>query len=302
MALIMPTLLRETKFTFDRRSARQILVFSLPIGLSTIPTTIVLSADRYFIAHLSTIHDLGVYTLAYKLGNVVQSFLVMPFMLAWGPFVFSKEHEDGAKETFRDIVKYFVMISLAIVVLISILQIDLIRILTSNMEYYAATRIVPFISYAFFFYGFSNVVRVAGINITGKTYYTMIIAIIGMCVNLVANYFFVLIFGADGAAYSLLLTFFVIAALSFSVSTKLYPIDYEIRKMFLFLVVSIIVVTISQTSDLDDSSYGLSFRMLLVFSFVFYLFQCGLSRQEKDRLKLTIATKFNSIISQRNSN
>ena len=293
LIIVFPAIVREIRFTFDRLFVRKILIYAVPLGLAVLPATIIFMADRYFILRLASMHDLGIYALAYKMGIILKVFVIMPFMLAWGPFVFSKEREDNAKYIYSTITKYFVMISLIFVVFISIMQIDIIKLLTKNPDYYGATKIVPLICYAIFFYGFSNVVRGVGIRITGKTYYTTAIMIIGMCVNLVMNYILIKSFGVVGAAYALLITFIIVFILSYIVSNRLYIINYELVKIFTLIIVSIIPIVISQVLDTLEQQYGIFIRMFLVMLLPVCMYYLGLSKDERDKaiLKLFVLRK-----------
>jgi len=235
LIIILPTIFREIKFKIDKHLLSSILAFSVPLALAILPRTIIFMSDRYFIVRLGSLHDLGIYALAYKFGSIMMVFVIMPFMLAWGPFVFSKEREDNAKYIYSMATKYFVMISLAFVVIISIIQADIIKVLTKNTTYYGAIEIVPILCYAFFFFGFSNVIRGVGVRISGKTYYTTAIMVIGLCINIIMNFILIRQFGISGAAYSLLITFIVIFILSYIFSMKLYPVDHEIGKIIRYI-------------------------------------------------------------------
>ena len=206
LAMVLPALFREIGWTFEIRLVKDILIYGVPLGLAQIPTTFMFMADRYFLARLTSLSDLGIYALAYKLGNVINVFLVMPFALAWAPFVFAHEQEKDAKILYARMTNYLVIIGLALVVIISTLSLDVIKLLTHRSEFQTAYKIVPFLSYAFFFYGLGYVFR-TGILLSAKTYFTTIIMIISLCFNLISNYVLIKVFGYAGAAYSFLLTF-----------------------------------------------------------------------------------------------
>lgn len=282
LLVLSPYLLREIRLTFNRHLIGKILTYSVPLALALLPLTVIFMADRYFILRFASMHDLGIYALAYKLGMILKAFLVMPFMLAWGPFVFSKEREENAKDIYSTSTKYFVMTVLSFVVFISIMQIDIIKLLTKNTDYYAATKIVPIICYAIFFYGFSSVVRGVGIRITGKTYYTTAIMIIGMCVNFVMNYILIKSFGFLGAAYSLLITFITVFTLSYIASSRVYFIDYELMKIFTLIIVSVVVVIISQISHTLNLQYDFFIRIFLLTLFPVSMYYWALTKDERE--------------------
>jgi O-antigen/teichoic acid export membrane protein len=286
LIIFLPYIFRNIALTFDVLLVGKILSFSVPLALAALPVTIIFMADRYFIIRLAGLTDLGAYALAYKIGVILKTFVIMPFMLAWGPFVFSKESEENAKTIYSSSVKYFVIIALSFVVLISVLQIDIIKLLTKNADYYSAIKIVPFICYALFFYGLSNVFRGVGIRISGKTYYTTLIMIAGMCLNLLMNFLLIPIIGISGAAYSLLSTFIFVCTLSYIISNKLYQVNYEVEKILTFIIVSIFIIVLSQILYGVKFQYCFIVRIFLIITFYLYIYCFGLTKIERKKIQL----------------
>lgn len=289
--IVIPALFKDVNFSFNIHFVRRILSFSVPLGLAVIPVTIIFMADRYFIIRLTSLHDLGIYALAYKFGSILKAFVIMPFMLAWGPFVFSKESEDNAKDIYAEATRYFVIITLSFVVLISILQIDIVKILTKSSEYQVATKVIPVICYSFFFYGLSKIVAGVGIRISGKTYYTTGIMLTGMCVNIAGNYILINSFGFFGAAYSLLSTFIVVFFLSYISSVRLYRVNYEVANIFKIVSFSAIIVAFSQVLSSHAFNYGFVIRISLVFFYFFCIYYMELSTYERTRIRLLFFEK-----------
>ena len=198
--------------------------------------------------------------------------------------------------------KYFVMISLAFVVIISIIQADIIKVLTKNTTYYGAIEIVPILCYAFFFFGFSNVIRGVGVRISGKTYYTTAIMVIGLCINIIMNFILIRQFGISGAAYSLLITFIVIFILSYIFSMKLYPVDHEIGKIVRYTTASVIIVIFSQISNTVNLQYDFIVRIFLLLSFFTYMYCWGISTNERKKIHLNIVTPCRNLYAKIKSN
>lgn len=290
MILISPTIYREIRFQIDVNSLTKIFSYSLPLGFALLPSTLIFMADRYFIIRLSNLHDLGIYALAYKLSNFLRMFIIMPFLLSWGPFVFLKEREENAKDIYSMTFKYFAMIAFAFVVLISVLQIDIIKILAKNPDYHAASRIVPILCYALMLLGLSSVIRGVGIRISGKTYFTTITMVFGLCLNIIMNFILIKQFGIIGASYSLLITSMGIFVMSYVFSIKLYPVNYKIGKLALFFVASLILITLSQVLSTIGIFDNFMVRVLMVLLYFTFLYFTGLSVEERVKLILALKT------------
>lgn len=291
LVMVFPTLVREIRWTFEFRLVKSILIYAVPLGLAQIPLTLIFMADRYYLARLTSLSDLGIYALAYKLGNIINFFLVMPLSLAWAPFVFAHEQDDDARTLYSRMTNYFVIVGLSAVVIISIFSIDIIKLMTHRPEFQAAYGITPLLCYAFFFFGLASFFR-TGVLLSAKTYFITIIMIISLCLNLISNYVFIKAFGYVGAAYSLLLTILCVTVLSYIYSSRIYFIKYDFGKLSMMTMVSIIVIVLSRIFIPANNWQGFLFRIGLVILFVVYLYFGAIPRKEREHFKIRLVRKF----------
>ncbi len=282
LVIIIPLLIKDIGMVFDISLIKKILKFSVPVGFSILPLTLIFMADRYFISHFQNLHSLGIYALGYKIGSILKTFIIMPFALAWTPFVFSKEKDEDAKEIFSRITTYYIMFGLICVTGISLLGVDIIKLLSKNNEYWKAYRVLPAICYSFFLYGLSQVIRI-GCLITGKTIYITITMCIGLFCNLLLNYFLISPFGYTGSAYALLITFITINILSYIFSSRLYYIQYDFIKILKIAIFSILVIGMGMWSAVLSNIPGIILRLSLICIFVAYIFS-NISIIEKQKL------------------
>src|SRR5690606_1564385 len=76
-------------------------------------------------------------------------------------------------------------------------------------------------------------------KITDKTKFGAYISIIGAMVTLVINFLFIKMYGYKASAVATLLAYAIMMVLSYYYGRKYYPIPYNIKKMSLYLFLSI---------------------------------------------------------------
>lgn len=290
VAIALPSLIREIKLTFEMKMVKEILQFALPLGLSHLPLTIIFMADRYILAHLASLSQLGIYTLASKLGKFIKEFVILPFRLSWGPFIFANENTQNANFIYSKMTTYFSIVATAIIVLVSVFSFDLISLLTSKQEYQRAGEIVPIICYAFLFFGLCFFLG-TGIRLSKKTYYLTIVMTISASINIPLNYVLIDLYGYKGAAYTIFITFFIAMILTYWASSKVYNIDYEVRRISLILLSSTFIIGCALYVRLTSNLLDFSFRIGLVVIYFIIMYFIGLSSSERAQLTRLIGAK-----------
>ena len=93
-------------------------------------------------------------------------------------------------------------------------------------QYWPASSVVIWISLAYAFY-FLNYVLVAGINISGKSYYQMIAIALAAVLNIFLNALLIPSWGITGAAFATTIAYFIQLVLTGMFAQRLYPIPYR---------------------------------------------------------------------------
>ncbi len=100
-------LLRRVGVRFDGVIFGKLWRYGLPLVPSAFATFVVAYADRFLLRNFGTLDDVGVYSLAYKFGFLVQFLLIGPFHTVWDPRIFDVVKRPDAKETFARILTYW---------------------------------------------------------------------------------------------------------------------------------------------------------------------------------------------------
>lgn len=269
---LIPGLVKATKLSFSKPHLKEMLSFGLPLVPGGLGTWILTVSDRYFLLFLSTTHELGLYSLGYKFGLVVQGLIVGPFTLAWGPFFWSTATEENAKEVYSSVLTYFVLIAMFVALALSVLSKELLMIMATP-PFHEAYKIIPLIALSYVLYG-CYFILAAGFNLEKKTKYVPLIVGVAAAMNLGLNFLLIPSYGAMGAAIATLISYLMLPIGSYFVSRRFHPIKYEwsrLAKIFIAAVL-IYVGSLDITNDCVIISGLLKVLTLLAYPVLLYVF------------------------------
>jgi O-antigen/teichoic acid export membrane protein len=222
---LIVTLIKRAGFSFSRDELKRMLAFGLPLVPAGLSAWILTLADRYFLQFLSTPEQLGLYSLGYKFGLVISGLLVAPFLTAWAPFAFSIFKEKTAKQVYSRAFTYFVLVAMLAALALSVLSREVLAIMATP-AFHDAYKVIPLIALSYVLYGCFQLLGV-GLGLMAKTRYSALIVTVAAILNLGLNYLLIPDYGMMGAAWATLISYLVLAVLSFVVSRRFYAVNYE---------------------------------------------------------------------------
>ncbi len=237
--LMIPVMLRQFNFIFDKVLLKAALNFGVPLVFSGIGIMLINLSDRYILKVLMNNETVGLYDLGYRFAGVINMFLILPFGFTLMPAAYKIYGKDGDKRYYTKLMTYFTFILVWAGLALSIFSKEIIETLTFNPDYYPAYTIVPIIVFAYVFSGMRNVVSL-GMFLTKNTKYIAYITLFIAALNIGLNFIVIPYFGMIGAAYNTLFSFIIYYWLSLKISDRYYKIPFEHKKLFQILGVGII--------------------------------------------------------------
>lgn len=213
------------KLKFNQTYARDALLFGLPLIPHIMAAGVMDLSDRLFIRELISREELGVYDIGYKIGSIIL-ILQASLILAWLPYFYEKlKHIDQTNKHKVVGISYVLMLGLLIGAALLWLVSPLIYDLFVGQDFSAGIIYVPYVALSYVFLGFYKMF--AGyLFYLKKTWTLSIIAIFNTVLNLVLNYILIREYGAIGAAYATLISYFCFFILVAFVSQRLYPMPW----------------------------------------------------------------------------
>ncbi|WP_109436164.1 oligosaccharide flippase family protein [Aquimarina sp. AU119] len=258
------------KYRFDKVLWKRMMKYSLPILIAGVAFSINETFDRIILDYLlpedTAEHVVGVYSACYKLALFMTLFSTA-FRLGIEPFFFNYSENKNAPETYARITKYFVafgaLILLGVVIFVHILKVFIIR----DQAYWEAVKIVPIIVLANLCLGIYHNLSV-WYKITDRTKFGAYISVVGAGLTLLLNFILIPRYSYLGSAIATLVAYGSMMLLSWYFGRKYYPIPYNLKKIGMYLTLSISFSILS--FYIFDSNYMISIPLLLVFLVILY--------------------------------
>ena len=274
--LLVPSMLRF-KLSFDWKLLKKMLAYSLPIMIGSLAFVTNENLDKLLLGHLVGEQEMGIYAACYKLG-VFMTLYIFAFRLGAEPFFFNNADKKNAKETYAKILNWFTIVG-ALFMLIVVLYLDVFAsILLGKEEYFSALIIVPIILLANLFLGIYNNLSI-WYKLTDRTKYGMYFSIIGAFLTIVLNLWLIPKIGFIGSAWATLTAYGSMMLLSYFVGKKYYPVNYDLKKLIIYLILAIAFCVVSFLNF--RGNYWISTFLLLIFVGKIYW-------SEKEELKVIL--------------
>lgn len=240
--LFIPELFRIS-LKFDRKLARQMLLYSIPLMVAGLPGIINDGLDRLLFRFFSPEGGdwratLGVYQAAVKLAVIMNLFIQM-FRYAAEPFFFAREREKNSKELYAKVMEYFVAFCMFIFLGV-LLYMDLLGLILGR-DFRGALGTVPFMLFSYMLLGILFNVSM-WYKLSGHTKFAVNITLSGLAVTAVINMTLMpyLSYWASVAAH--LLSALVMLLYSLRLGNKYYPVPYRWRRIMEYIAVAIVIL------------------------------------------------------------
>ncbi len=278
--LLLIPILMKFKLNFDFKLLKKMLQYSWPIAVAGIAYVINENLDKYLIKQELGDFKMGIYAACYKLA-IFMNLYIMAFRLGAEPFFFNHADKKNAKETYAKIMNFFVIIG-ALVLVGIVVYIDILKeLFIRNSEYWDAIIIVPIVLLANLFLGIYHNLAI-WYKLTDKTRYGMYFSIFGAIITVVINVWLIEKIGIIASAWATLAAYSSMAIVSYFYGKKHYPIQYNLQKIGVYLIVSVIISYLSFVQF--RGNYWVSTLFVLIFVGIIYW-------NEKEKLKQLLFKK-----------
>ena len=231
----------KINFKVDKVLWKKMLKYALPVLVAGVAFSINETFDRVLLERLLPESiaktSVGMYSACYKLALFMMLFATA-YRLGIEPFFFSQSKTKDATKNYAKTLEFFVICG-ALILLVVVVFVDVLKsILIPNEAYWEAMKVVPILLLAYLFLGIYHNLSV-WYKITDRTKFGAYISVIGAGITLLVNLMFIASFNYMASAMATLSAYVSMTLLSYYFGRKHYPIPYNIKKIGLYLVLSI---------------------------------------------------------------
>jgi len=214
-----------------------LLRFGVPAVVTSFAAMSIDWVDRIFIQRMLTSADVGVYSVGYKLGSIVNTLLVTPFAQIWNPMMIEYRSHGDVGEFFSKIVSYYFLASSLILVTVCVFVRDALPFVARSQGYLAASPVILLVMTGYLLNGSANILA-AGLIYERRISRIAVIYYVIAVLNIGLNFYFIPRFGITGAAITSLLTYALMPLVIYLDASRYFPIRFEAERLFRISIIA----------------------------------------------------------------
>ena len=229
-------------------------------------------SDRFIIKYNSFNEELGLYTLAFQFGLIIQ-LIGVGINSTWGPLIAKIIRKQENNKNLNNIMSQCTYIVLLLIITICFLG-KIIVINFLNNDYYGAIKDIPVIVWCFgfcFLYGFPSSILIA----KGQTNKLAKIALITFLINFGGNIILVPILKEYGAAIMTLISYIIMTIIAILATKNIKEIDLSYIPLIKIVSIAICAFTISWKLSNDSTAINIIIYLVCA-SFLYFISKTSL--------------------------
>lgn len=196
---------------FDRPLLAEMASYGFPLVPAAVAGWALIVLDRFVLGSLRGLTEVGLYTVAYTLGDKIMQLVTMPLMLTMMPSLFEsyeKHGQDLAEKVQMQFTRYFAILTLPLLAGMAAAA-QVFMFVFTGPQYREAYAVLPIVAAGSMLGSFAQVAG-AGLGIHKKTTLIMVNTIVAAAVNVGLNYLLIPRFGYTAAAWDTLASYGVL--------------------------------------------------------------------------------------------
>lgn len=276
--------LNQFEFKFEWRAIKVMLNFSFPLIFAEISGSVFIVTSRYALNFLTSLENVGIFSLGYKIANTINVFILASAMLAITPMIYKKMNDPSSKRFYSKIMTYLGFGLMICILWVSLFSWEIVKFLAKNKEYWDASYVIPILAFTILFTMLRDISQ-TGLHITKKTKIVALSISFMAVINLLLNILLIPIWRSIGAALATLIAQIIFFLIIYSFAQKWYPIPYEIKKILKLIIVGGVLYGMGQLTNDFNLLPRLLIKHLLILLYPIILYYWNFYDQiELDRI------------------
>ncbi|WP_312341837.1 lipopolysaccharide biosynthesis protein [Chryseobacterium binzhouense] len=232
---------------FDFKLWKRIMNYSWPVMIAGLAGIVNQTLDRQFLKFLlpkdEAKHQIGVYGAVYKIATFITVFR-QAYQLGIEPYFFSSFKDKNNHKTYAVLMDVFVICNCLIYIGLMVNLQWISEKYLKNPLYYEGIEIIPFVMLGALFLGIYLNLSI-WYKLSDQTRVGLYISLIGAAITILINFIFIPKYGYWASAFAALITYSSMMIISYIWGKIQYPIHYNIKKILIYLSLSVVISMIS---------------------------------------------------------
>lgn len=200
---------------FDRSTLSELSKFGLPLVPVAVASWALVLLDRYVLLWLSGETAVGVYSVAYSLGEKIMQLVTVPLLLTMAPSLtetFEKRGQALAEKVQTHLTRYFALVTFPLVAGLAVAGYPFMRVF-ADPRYLSAWPVLPLVAAGVALAAFAQIAG-TGLGLHKKTTLIMVNTVVAAAANFALNVWLVPTYGFYAAAVDTLVAYAILLGLT----------------------------------------------------------------------------------------
>jgi O-antigen/teichoic acid export membrane protein len=238
----------------------------------------------YFLGYFASLEQVALYSLGYKIAQISSMVLILPFHLAYGPFVYANIKTPGIQDTISKVLTYLMLCFAFVALGIAYVTRDLLGII-APIEYFAAYQftflMLPILAFRGIYY-----IGESLLYISHKTHIVGTIVSVFTLLSIPLNFAFIRIWGAYGAIGVFAIILIATSLVTLVLGIKNFTITVEWRRLIkVGLMLSAFLISTFLLFNMQVYLYHSIIPIMAIAAFVFLYHSSFFNDLEKRFIK-----------------
>ncbi len=269
--LLIPSLFLNINYTnFEIPLFKKLFSFGIPFFPAALFFIVMEMADRKILHLLTDVHEVGIYSVSYKLGSILL-FIITGFNLAWQPLFHKEQKNVNRVEIFSKINSQFILFLAFVGTLICIWMPYIVKIPIGggntliNEQFWDGIKIVPVILSSHILYA-GYIMQMPSLYDGKNRKWSPLLRGMGAVINIGFNFLLIPIWGVWGAAFSTLIAYGLMFLSLYLLNRRWLPITFD--KITIFTTIGMCTLCYFSTIHFTSSLFV---SILITICILFYI-------------------------------
>ncbi|KYG64723.1 hypothetical protein AZI86_10970 [Bdellovibrio bacteriovorus] len=267
----------------NRPEIKILIMFGIPNMLASVAAMVMEWSNRFFLNKYLSVEDAGVYTVGARAASIISIILIAPFAQVWNPIMMENRTNEGKGAMFTKVTTYYMTIGVVGIIFCSLFFVEFLHAIIPKPDYYRGIQLTPILMLGVLINGLNNIVS-AGLFYERKMQYLVYVYGVVAIVSTILNASLIPYFGYSAAAWAALLTYTLVPLLTYAVSKRFQAIDFEVKKVFLGVILCLCVVSFIGYLDFIPLLYRLLLKTSIFIGCVFFVWIFVFDSSEKSEV------------------
>ncbi len=273
--MVLPLVLKESKFRISPSVLKEPLKFSYPLVISGYSNLLLESGDRYILNMLTSVSSVGLYSFGYKIASLLNMILIVPLNQAILPTIYQKEdNPENQKRFIATMATYYYVVAIYMALGLSVLAREAIMLLAAP-EFWSAWIVVSLVAFSYVQHGLGRFFK-WGALLRNKSYHVSAMVLISAVLNIALNFVLIPLWDILGAAVATLIAYLVWNILRLYYSAKFYNLHFDLVRLGHITVVGISLYLVALfAANTDTFLLNIALKLLILAMYPLLLFVTG---------------------------